>query len=87
VQLSVDADTIMLFVSSAEGGAAVLAQEERREVLDVEGAAELLDMSVHAVRRLASQGRIPARKVGREWRFNREKLLRWVAGEDEEADG
>jgi excisionase family DNA binding protein len=65
----------------------VLAQQEKREVLDVEGAAELLGMSEEAVRRLCRQGRIPARKVGREWRFNREKLLRWVAGEDEEADG
>lgn len=64
----------------------MLAQEEKREVLDVAGAAELLDMGDEAVRRLARQRRIPSRKVGREWRFSRSKLLEWLAGEDMEVD-
>ncbi len=60
-----------------------MAQEQRREVLDVEGAAGLLDMSEEAVRRLSRLGKIPGRKVGREWRYSRERLLRWIGGEEE----
>ena len=62
----------------------MLAQGEKREVLDVEGAAELLSMGEEAVRRLSRQGKLPGRKVGKEWRYNRSKLLRWIGGEDEE---
>jgi len=64
----------------------VLAQEEKREVLDAEGAAELLGMEPEGVRRLARMRRIPSRKVGREWRFSRTKLLEWISGEDQEVD-
>ena len=30
--------------------------------------------------KLAKQGRIPAQKVGRHWRFNRSTLMNWIAG-------
>ncbi len=63
-----------------------LAQEEKREILDVEGAAELLGMGEEAVRRLSRLGRIPGRKVGKEWRYSRERLLRWIGGEEEDAE-
>jgi len=52
-------------------------------VLTVEEAAELLRLSAYTVRELARTGKIPARKVGKEWRFSREGLMRWLEGHDE----
>lgn len=61
-----------------------LTREERiaamaPEILDVEGAATLLAVSSSTIYRLARQGKIPATRVGREWRFTRSNLIQWVA--------
>lgn len=42
-------------------------------------AAELLRVSVKTVLRLARDGELPGRKVGREWRFARADLLAWLS--------
>ena len=42
-------------------------------------AADYLKMHVKTVCRLAKEGKIPARKVGSEWRFLRSVLDRWLA--------
>jgi excisionase family DNA binding protein len=49
-----------------------------REILTTEQAAEYLQLSVETVKRKARAGRIPAAKIGREWRFSRRQLLEWV---------
>jgi excisionase family DNA binding protein len=49
------------------------------EILDVEGAARALGVSSRTVYNLARQGKIPAMRVGREWRFARKNLREWVA--------
>jgi excisionase family DNA binding protein len=41
-------------------------------------AAEYLKMHVKTVCRLAKEGKIPAKKVGSEWRFLRSVLDRWL---------
>lgn len=51
-------------------------------VLDADGAAALLKVSTKTVLKLARIGRLPARKVGREWRFVRAALIDYVAGRD-----
>jgi excisionase family DNA binding protein len=51
---------------------------EKKEVLDVEEAAQLLSVSPWTVREQARQGRLPGRKVGKEWRFSRQGLLQWL---------
>lgn len=51
---------------------------EERDVLTPEQAAELLQVSVFHVRELARQGTIPARKIGRVWRFSRRQLIEWL---------
>jgi len=61
-----------------------LTREERiaamaPEILDVEGAAILLAVSSSTIYSLARQGKIPATRVGREWRFARSNLIQWVA--------
>lgn len=55
------------------------------DILNVDTAAVLLDIHPGSLRRLACDGRIPARKVGREWRFSRSALLSWLAGDTTEA--
>lgn len=42
-------------------------------------AAEYLKMHVKTVCRLAKEGKIPAKKVGSEWRFLRPVLEKWLA--------
>ena len=49
------------------------------EILDVEGAARALGVSSRTIYDLARKGKIPAMRVGREWRFARKNLREWVA--------
>ena len=50
----------------------------QREVLNVDEAADLPGVSPWTIREQARQGRLPGRKVGKEWRFSREALLDWL---------
>ncbi len=50
------------------------------EILTIEDAAYLLRIPVSTAYKLAQQGKIPGRKVGRHWRFHRETLINWIAG-------
>jgi len=49
------------------------------EVMTSVEAAQYLKMHVKTVCRLAKEGKIPARKVGSEWRFLRSVLDGWLA--------
>jgi excisionase family DNA binding protein len=51
------------------------------DVLTPEALAELLQVAEDDVRELAERGELPGRKVAGEWRFAREAVLRWLAGE------
>ena len=50
------------------------------EVLDAEGAAELLAVETATVIELAEKGEIPGRRIANEWRFARQGLLDWLSG-------
>lgn len=50
-----------------------------KPVLTVREVARLLDIDEMTVYRLARTGRLPAFKVGSQWRFGREALDAWVA--------
>lgn len=52
------------------------------DVMSAEEAAEFLGVTAATVRKQAREGRLPGRKIGREWRFSREALLRWLEGAD-----
>ena len=49
------------------------------EVLTAAQAAELLQVDPSLVTSLAEEGALPGRKLGGEWRFAREALLRWLS--------
>jgi hypothetical protein len=50
------------------------------EVLDAEGAAELLAVETATVIELAERGEIPGRLIANQWRFARQGLLDWLSG-------
>jgi excisionase family DNA binding protein len=49
-----------------------------KEILDIEGAADVLGVSKTTIYKLAREGTIPATRVGREWRFSRSNLIDWI---------
>jgi len=46
--------------------------------LTLEQIAEYLQMSTSSIYKMAQTGKIPAYKVGRQWRFKKEKIDSWV---------
>ncbi len=52
--------------------------ESNHQVMTSVEAAEYLKMHVKTVCRLAKEGKIPAKKVGSEWRFLRSVLDAWL---------
>jgi excisionase family DNA binding protein len=51
-------------------------------ILNLEQAAEFLGISEKTMFKLLREEHVPARKIGREWRFSREALTRWLASGD-----
>ena len=51
------------------------------EILTIEQAAELLQVSTRTIQRMVADGRMPGRQVGSQWRFDRDQLRAWVRGE------
>jgi excisionase family DNA binding protein len=60
-------------------GHAEVHERPAAEVLTVAGVAELLQAPEADVLALAEAGGIPGRRVGPDWRFAREAVLRWLA--------
>jgi excisionase family DNA binding protein len=61
-----------IYIGGDEGNNAVMTSME---------AAEYLKMHVKTVCRLAKEGKIPAKKVGSEWRFLKNVLDKWLSEE------
>lgn len=53
-----------------------------KEILNIEEAAELFGVSVKTFIKLLKEEKVPARKIGREWRFSRKALIDWLAAGD-----
>jgi len=52
------------------------------DILNLEQAIEFLGVSEKTLIKLLREEHLPARKIGREWRFSREALLHWLASGD-----
>jgi excisionase family DNA binding protein len=52
------------------------------DVLTLQGVADLLQAAPEDVAALAETGELPGRKVGGEWRFARDAVLRWLGRAD-----
>lgn len=53
-------------------------ENTQSDILTVDEAAELLKIPRSSVYKLAQQGKIPAKKVGRHWRFHRQTIVDWI---------
>lgn len=51
-----------------------------KEVLNLEEASNLLGVSTKTLLKILREEAVPARKIGREWRFSQRALLEWLAG-------
>lgn len=49
-----------------------------REILNIDEAAALLGVSVKTFNKVLHSENLPARKIGREWKFSRNALIDWV---------
>ncbi len=54
------------------------------DIMTIEEVSTYLRVPVSSLYKLAQQGKIPASKVGRHWRFRREFIDRWI---DDQAQG
>jgi excisionase family DNA binding protein len=72
---------------SAESEPPVAKDRARDRVLTVETAAALLHVTPRTMRTWAREGRVPVRRPGRAWLFDREKLLELLTGEREAGEG
>jgi excisionase family DNA binding protein len=52
--------------------------ESLPEILDIEQAAELLGVSLKTFNKVLHTEAVPARKIGREWKFSKAALIEWV---------
>ena len=53
-----------------------------KEILNMEEAAEFFNVSIKTFIKLLKEEKVPARKIGREWRFSRQALVQWLSSGD-----
>lgn len=54
------------------------APRNETEILNFEEAARFLGVSMKTLAKVIHQENLPARKIGREWKFSRRALVEWV---------
>ena len=62
------------------------AQTAVREVMDIRQASEYLGISGDTLYRYASEGFIPAFKLGNRWRFKKSRLDQWMEEKSSEVE-
>lgn len=72
-------------VNQAESGAVSLADDRREqtlgdEIMDVVQAALFLKVSPATVRTALAAGKLPGKRIGKEWRLSRTALIGWLSG-------
>lgn len=51
------------------------------DILTIDEVAALLKIPRSTVYKLAQQGKLPAKKVGKHWRFHRGMVMDWITGQ------
>jgi len=52
--------------------------KETKEVMDIKGLAEYLQMSKHTLYRKVEKGTIPGAKIGKKWKFAKAVIDTWL---------
>ena len=55
--------------------------ENKEPVLTIDELSEYLKISKSTLYKLAQEGKVPGQKVGRHWRFHRQRIDRWLIEE------
>ena len=53
-----------------------------KEILNMQEVCELLSVSEKTLIKLLKEENIPARKIGREWRFSKTAIIQWLGSGD-----
>lgn len=53
-----------------------------KEILNMQEVCELLSVSEKTMIKLLKEENIPARKIGREWRFSKTAIIEWIGNGD-----
>jgi excisionase family DNA binding protein len=56
----------------------IVSNNNHRDILNIEEAAALLGVSIKTFNKVLHTQNMPARKIGREWKFSRQALIEWV---------
>ncbi|WP_319405790.1 helix-turn-helix domain-containing protein [uncultured Desulfosarcina sp.] len=59
--------------------------EKPKDVLNINELVGYLDIPKSTIYKLVREGKIPAQKVGRHWRFHKETIDAWLGNRDEVA--
>ena len=54
---------------------------EQNQVFTLQECSQYLKIAESTIYLLARKGKIPSQKVGRNWRFSKEAIDKWLAGE------
>lgn len=52
--------------------------EFMEKLMTLEEVAKYLRLSIHTLYKMGEQGRIPALKAGKQWRFKKEEIDKWL---------
>jgi excisionase family DNA binding protein len=55
------------------------------DVFNIDELADYLKIPKSTLYKLVREGKIPAQKVGRHWRFHKEAIVRWLGNQKESA--
>ena len=55
-----------------------MSSQDLPDILNIEEAADLLGVSIKTFNKVLHSQAMPARKIGREWKFSRSALIAWV---------
>jgi excisionase family DNA binding protein len=50
-----------------------------KEIMTPHEAADYLNLNIRTIYRLAKNGKLPGRRVGRSWRFKKDVLDKWLS--------
>ena len=57
--------------------------EKACDVFNIDELADYLKIPKSTLYKLVREGKIPAQKVGRHWRFHKEAIVRWLGNQKE----
>lgn len=60
---------------------------EPQQVMTIDELAAYLQVAKSTLYKLAQEGRVPAQKVGKHWRFRKEAIDRWLDQREKEGQG